>query len=246
MQKTASEAVRQLLTAQQVQRMLEIDRSTVYRMAEDGRLPAIKVGRQWRFPADHIAALLDPNRAAGALGAAPGAPPKPALAPQARPLPQFGADAAAGLQFGAEALSVLQISAELLEVMMIVTDMNGQPLSPVVNPCDWFVEQADDPEIVRACLAEWQSMADDPDCMPRFHTGVLGFQCARAFVRSGTALVGMVMAGGIAPPASAAPGLYQLDDGERRRVLRSLPRVAAALSHVSPRHAGPTDRRSRS
>lgn len=34
--------------------MLGIDVSTVYRMAGDGRLPARKVGRQWRFPADAV------------------------------------------------------------------------------------------------------------------------------------------------------------------------------------------------
>ncbi|MCU0263881.1 MAG: helix-turn-helix domain-containing protein, partial [Candidatus Nanopelagicales bacterium] len=52
-------ATRPLLTALEVQELLHIDRSTVYRMAEDGRLPAIRVGRSWRFPADRIEALLD-------------------------------------------------------------------------------------------------------------------------------------------------------------------------------------------
>ena len=43
-----------LLSADDVGRLLGIDVSTVYRMAGDGRLNAIKVGRQWRFPADSI------------------------------------------------------------------------------------------------------------------------------------------------------------------------------------------------
>lgn len=43
-----------LLSADEVGRRLGIDVSTVYRMASDGRLTAIKVGRQWRFPADSI------------------------------------------------------------------------------------------------------------------------------------------------------------------------------------------------
>lgn len=38
------------LTARDVQDLIRVDRSTIYRMAESGRLPAIKVGRQWRFP----------------------------------------------------------------------------------------------------------------------------------------------------------------------------------------------------
>ena len=49
-----------LLNARQVQEILHVDRSTVYRMAESGRLPAIRVGasgasrrngsRSWPFP----------------------------------------------------------------------------------------------------------------------------------------------------------------------------------------------------
>ena len=47
-----------LLTTKDLQALIHVDKSTIYRMAEDGRLPAIKVGRQWRFPADGIQALL--------------------------------------------------------------------------------------------------------------------------------------------------------------------------------------------
>ena len=46
------------LTSQEMQELINVDRSTVYRMAEDGRLPGVKVGRQWRFPADRVAAQL--------------------------------------------------------------------------------------------------------------------------------------------------------------------------------------------
>lgn len=43
-----------MLTAREIQERLQIDRSTIYRMAEAGQLPAIKVGKQWRFPADQF------------------------------------------------------------------------------------------------------------------------------------------------------------------------------------------------
>ena len=39
----------EMLTAKDMQALLHVDRSTIYRMAESGRLPAIKVGRQWRL-----------------------------------------------------------------------------------------------------------------------------------------------------------------------------------------------------
>ncbi len=48
----------ELLTAKDLQTLLQVDRSTIYRMAEAKRLPAIKVGKQWRFPADRIESWL--------------------------------------------------------------------------------------------------------------------------------------------------------------------------------------------
>ncbi len=45
------------LTTREVQDLFKVDRSTIYRMAEDGRLPAVKVGRQWRFPSERIESL---------------------------------------------------------------------------------------------------------------------------------------------------------------------------------------------
>ena len=62
-----------LLSADEVGRMLGIDISTVYRMASDGRLPARKVGRQWRFPMDAVMGAesgLDPALAGAVAGVA--------------------------------------------------------------------------------------------------------------------------------------------------------------------------------
>ena len=53
-----SYAAHGFLRAEQVRQMLGVDRSTVYRMAENGQLPAMKIGRQWRFPVDQIGRLL--------------------------------------------------------------------------------------------------------------------------------------------------------------------------------------------
>ena len=43
-----------LLTTNQVQTLLKVDRTTIYRMVEQGRLPAIRVGKQWRFSRPEI------------------------------------------------------------------------------------------------------------------------------------------------------------------------------------------------
>lgn len=48
----------ELLTTKQLQEMLKIDRMTVYRMLNDGRLKGVKIGNQWRFPQSEIDRLL--------------------------------------------------------------------------------------------------------------------------------------------------------------------------------------------
>jgi excisionase family DNA binding protein len=191
-----------LLTARQVQQLLHIDRSTVYRMAGDGRLPSIRVGKQLRFPADGLSGLL-------------------------------GSGAAREDLDPATAEAVIEVAADLLGVTMVVTDMAGRPLTAIANPSPWFVDNADGEEL-DACLAEWRAMADDPDLKPRFVTAEPGFECARAFIRSGSTLIGMVLAGGVSASDAEEPnGFHQLDCAQRRAVLRALPRVAAA---VCPRH----------
>lgn len=49
-----------LLTVSEVAELLRINKSTVYRMAKQGRLPATRVGRQWRFRKSVLDGLLDP------------------------------------------------------------------------------------------------------------------------------------------------------------------------------------------
>jgi len=46
------------LTTKQVQDLFKIDRITVYRMLQDGRLKGVKIGNQWRFPQREVDRLL--------------------------------------------------------------------------------------------------------------------------------------------------------------------------------------------
>jgi excisionase family DNA binding protein len=47
--KTMPEQLEQLLTLEQVATYLNVNKFTVYRLVADHRLPAFKVGTQWRF-----------------------------------------------------------------------------------------------------------------------------------------------------------------------------------------------------
>jgi len=50
-----------LLTAEQVARYLKVDRFTVYRLISQKKIPAFKVGNQWRFKRKMIDAWLIKN-----------------------------------------------------------------------------------------------------------------------------------------------------------------------------------------
>jgi excisionase family DNA binding protein len=174
----------QYLTASDVTRLLRIDKSTVYRMAEDGRLPGVKVGRQWRFPADEM------QRALGIEVVA---------APDTAPVDLERAEALAAL------------FTDLYGVMAVVTDLEGQPLTPVLNASDYFTLLSEDPAVVNTCIAEWRAHASDQDFSPILRPSHLGFLCARAFIRRDFELVGMVIAGGIATE-DWPPSPERLDD----------------------------------
>ncbi len=172
-----------LLTTKDLQAMIHVDKSTIYRMAEDGRLPAIKVGRQWRFPADAVEAVLGNGVVSHA--ATREVDPRPTdlaalLAPEA-------------------AQAIADLAADLFGVMAIVTDIDGNPLTDVANPCGYFAAIHDQPGAVSGCIDGWRQLADEIDIEPRFMPSQLGFLCARTFIRVGSELVGMLIVGGVTP-----------------------------------------------
>ena len=114
-------------------------------------------------------------------------------------------------------LPLIELAAELLGVMMVITDMAGEPVTEILNPCPWFSEHSEDPVLLTKCLADWRQLADDPDFETRFCTGPLEFECARAFVRIGPQLVGMLVAGGLAATDEDERALYRLSTEGRAR-----------------------------
>lgn len=181
-----------LLSAEEVGRRLGIDVSTVYRMAGDGRLSAIKVGRQWRFPVDSI--------------------------------PVMGSDSPID---AGTAEAVAAVAADLLGAMVVITDLDGRAMTQVHNPCERYRQAST--EAAEACVQEWRELASRSDFVPRFRRGALDFECAAAFIRVGDRLVGLVIAGGIAPLDEPAPDVHVLTKAQRSLVLDSLPRIAAAV-----------------
>ncbi len=238
-----------LLTTGQVQDLLRVDRTTIYRMIEDGRLPAIRVGKQWRFPRQDLERWLQAQAGTANPTAGRPAPNLPAAAPSSSPLAQILPLACSQL--------IQDAFAEMLGCMLVITDMDGQPVTEVSNPSGYFVAATQHTSGGSvACLRTWQSLAGSVSLEPRYIPSELGLLCARGLIRQGSELKGMVIAGCIAPdnwPPTAehlaglaqqlgtepayleanCGAVYHLDKSQRERVLRFLQRVGDVFSHMA-------------
>jgi excisionase family DNA binding protein len=152
-----------LLTASEVQELLKIDRTTVYRMLKDGRLAGVKIGRQWRFPRRALDALLS---------GAPAAPPVVAANPPtlvASPPPRSDSLPLHCVQ------AIQDVFADLAGVGALTTAPDGTPLTAVSNGCRFCALVQSSPAGRAACRAEWANLAANSKAEPqvaRCHTGL--------------------------------------------------------------------------
>ncbi len=230
----------EMLTAKEIQQILQVDRSTVYRMADDGRLPAVKVGRQWRFPSSQMDSWLK-ERGTAVFAATPS--PKTEKADLSTYLP-------------IKSVQLMQDTfADALGIMVIITDMDGNPITEFSNPCGLFAELSDVPELWQKCMHHWREMAATLSLEPKFMQSYLGLLCARGFIRVGAELKGMVFIGGVAPqkwPLTEVEiekiaadlniqperitdhvcEVYQFNESKRTEMLSFTQRIANIVSHI--------------
>ncbi|MBN1658102.1 MAG: PocR ligand-binding domain-containing protein [Anaerolineae bacterium] len=232
-----------LLTTKQLQSLLQVDRITIYRMLNDGRLQGFKVGGQWRFSRQVIERWLLAQR--GDLGV----PEAPCVDDEAPPSP------------GALPITCVRaiqgIFAEALQVGTVTTAADGPPLTPVAHSCA-FCDLILATEAGRErCAASWRRAiagCGDTPALSACHTGL---NILTVPVRVAGQLVGAVHAGQFlsAPPGgeawpgriaalSAATGVDEnklqgtlarvpiLDEGRQGQIAGLLARVAATLSEI--------------
>ena len=73
------------LTTEEVLEYLQVNLRTVYRLIKAGRIPAVRVGRQWRFRKGDIDAWLDTQRPHAAAAVKPAVLDRPVRPAHARP-----------------------------------------------------------------------------------------------------------------------------------------------------------------
>lgn len=162
----------EMLTAKQVQDLLKVDRTTVYRMLKDGRLNGIKVGQQWRFPHSGVNALLSGGR-----------PVDRTTLPSVEPLP---------LQW----LQMIQdVFADIAGVGSLTVKPNGEPLTKISNSCAFCRLILASESGRRGCLSTWRKLSEQRGDGRQFQTCHAGLQCAQVRVEAGGRLAAVFIAG---------------------------------------------------
>jgi excisionase family DNA binding protein len=188
----------ELLTVRQVQRLLKVDRITVYRMLKDGRLHGIKIGHEWRFARSQVDRLV--ARAQSPFDA-------PALLARAPSQPVMG--------LPIHCVQLIQnVFATMAEVGALTVTTDGISLTEPSNQSRFDALLQSTPAGRAACLRDWQ------DAASRSRVGVVtgraGAQYAHAPV---------VMSDGIAAVLLAGP--FHTDAPDESEKAGQLARLAA-------------------
>jgi excisionase family DNA binding protein len=205
----------ELLTTKQVLDILQVDRTTIYRMLKDGRLSGVKVGQQWRFPRSEVDALLTGTP----VPAEPVQASRPTITRDALPI--------SCLQ------SVQDVSAETMEVGAVTTDLDGQPLTEISNSCHFCNLIRSTESGQQACINSWRKLAHQHESAPRFVTCHAGLHYARASIELDETPYAMLVTGQfyimapnpdeVTQRVTQLARLHGLDEAELTRAATELP-----------------------
>ncbi len=142
-----------LLTTRQVQTLLKIDRITIYRMLQDGRLKGVKIGSQWRFTRQEVERLLN--------GEAPVE--ETAVIPSGN--------------FPTHCVQTIQnLFSAVSQVSALCIDPQGEPLTRPTGFCGLCQLMQQSASGREACRASWQETARQNFSGEKFFTCHSGIQ----------------------------------------------------------------------
>ena len=159
------------LTTKQVQELLKVDRTTVYRMMKDGRLTGVRIGQQWRFSSDGVMAMLSEKKESVTV----------AVIADVLPM---------------HCIQVIQdVFADIAQVGSLTADSNGEPLTEVSN-CAGFCSMMLGTESGRkACIGSWKRLAEGKEKHPEFFKCHAGLRYARGRIEVGGELTAILVSG---------------------------------------------------
>ena len=208
----------ELMTTRELQSFLRVDRTTIYNMLNDGRLPGFKVGGQWRFSRREIETWLREQQS--------GAEEMP-MRPSADALPINYVH------------SIQTIFAEAMDVGSIVTRLDGEPLTQVSNSCTFCNLILSTPEGFRRCKDSWRALAGQEGRKPQLRQCHAGLLYARSRIEVEDEFVAMIFAGQIVigeELETVAGGVTELgfacglEPSQLHRALQSVPSLDVTRS----------------
>jgi excisionase family DNA binding protein len=163
-----------LLTTKQVQAILKIDRITVYRMLNDGRLKGVKVGNQWRFPQSEIDHFLGEESETEEVKET------------VQPISDFPVDCAQRIQ---------EIFAGIIGIGALTVSLQGDPLTDVNYANPFCKLMLSNPESRQACQASWRKVAIRATGEPPFINCHAGLSYIRSVIQMDDRPAAMLISG---------------------------------------------------
>ena len=152
----------ELLTTRQLQELLKVDRITLYRMLNDGRLKGVKIGNQWRFPQAEIDRLLGEERSPSEPGE---------LDDEA--LSDFPARCVQDVQ---------EIFAGIIGIGAITVTLRGEPLTESTYSNNFCKLIQSSPNGLQACEVSWRKIALHTTGEPPFQVCHAGLCYKRSII----------------------------------------------------------------
>lgn len=162
-----------LLTTREVQELLKVDRITIYRMLNDGRIKGVKIGQQWRFTRREV------ERLAGLEAPASEAAQSPTEA-----------------SFPIHCVQTIQdLFSEISQIGALVIDGEGNPLTQISHPCAFCQALSASPTGLEACRESWQTFARHSASGSKYFTCHAGLQYIGAPLADKGEQAGLFLAG---------------------------------------------------
>lgn len=231
-----------LLTTKQVQELLQVDRTTIYRMLKDGRLSGIKLGHQWRFPVQRIKSLM--NGRSFSLEAETTQDTQESL-----PIDCFQ--------------SIQDIFTDITQIGMVVTRPDGTPLTVTSPNCPFCQMLLTSKTGYQACQTSRREIIERSQKQMPFAVCHAGLQTMQVPIKINGAADAMLIAGQFysQPPdeaeetirirklaqkhtlnetelANAARDILILDGRQKAKISDWLNKMAATFEHISCERVG--------
>ena len=201
------------LTTRQVQTILKLDRITIYRMLNDGRLKGTKVGQQWRF------ARREVERLAGGKTSSTE--------------PAAQADSALPVHC---IQTIQDLFSDVSQITGLVVDNDGGPVTQISHPCKFCQAILASPAGREACRASWREYAHGSNSS--YTTCHAGLQYIGAPVTDKGERIGLFITGQfyLNPPdageeeerVSRLAAAYDIPEETLKLAAASIPRIGPA------------------